>query len=50
MYASRAEVEKAPQAKIEEETPDRVTVSLEGGRYRFHFNKTGDVAWGMLGQ
>ena len=48
MYACDADVEKAPEAVIEEETPDRVTVSLDGGKYRFYFDKTGDVSWELL--
>ena len=47
MYACDATVEKAPEAKVIEETPDKVTVSLEGGKFRFYFAKTGGVAWGM---
>jgi len=48
MYACDAAVEKAPEAKVIEETPDRVTVSLEDGKLKFYFAKTGDVAWGMV--
>ncbi len=47
MYASDAGVEKAPDAKIVEETPDKVTLSLDGGHV-LSFDKTGDVAWQML--
>jgi hypothetical protein len=48
MYATGADVEKAPDAVIESETPDKVIVKLEGGKYRVSFNKTGEVAWEML--
>jgi len=48
MYACDAGVDKVPEALVTEETPERVTVSLEGGRYRFSFAKKGEVAWAML--
>jgi len=48
LYATDADVEKAPGAAIESETPDRLTVTLEGGKYRVYFNKTGEIGWGMV--
>ena len=47
MYATDASVEKAPEAAVESETPDKVSVTLDGGKYRISFNKTGEVGWGM---
>lgn len=47
MYACDADVEEAPEAVIEENTPQRVTISL-GGKYTLYFNKTGPVDWGMV--
>jgi hypothetical protein len=47
MYATDADVEKAPEAAVESETPDKVSVTLDGGKYRIFFNKTGEVGWGM---
>jgi hypothetical protein len=47
MYASDADVDKAPDAKIIEETSDKVTLGLDGGRI-LSFDKTGEVAWQML--
>ena len=48
MYACDAAVEKAPEAKVIEETPDKVTVSLEDGKFKFSFAKTGEVSWNMI--
>jgi hypothetical protein len=48
MYACDANVEKAPEAAVSEDTPDKVTVSLDGGKWKFYFTKTGDVSWGMV--
>lgn len=47
MYACDADVEEAPQAVIEENTPQRVTISL-GSEYKLYFNKTGPVDWGLV--
>ena len=47
MYACDATVEKAPEARVVDETPDTVTVSLEG-KWRATFNKTGEIGWKML--
>ena len=47
MYATDADVEKAPAATIESETADSVTLSLDGGKHRARFNKTGAVGWEM---
>ena len=47
MYACDATVDKAPKAQVSEDTPDKVTVSLEDGKYKLHFAKTGEVTWGM---
>ena len=47
MFACDADVEKAPEAKIVEETPEKVTLSLDGGHV-LSFDKTGEVAWQML--
>ena len=44
MYACDATVEQAPEAKIVGETPEKVTVSLEG-KWKVSFNKTGEVGW-----
>ena len=44
MYACDADVENAPEATVVEETPETVTVSLEG-KWSVTFNKTGDVGW-----
>jgi hypothetical protein len=46
MYACDATVDKAPEAKVVEETSDKVTVNLEG-KWTVVFNKTGDVGWEM---
>jgi hypothetical protein len=48
MYACDATVEKAPAAKITEETADSVTLSLDGGARVLTFNKTGDVAFKLV--
>jgi hypothetical protein len=47
MYACDATVEKAPEAKIVEETPDRVTVSIEG-KWKMSFSKTGEASFKMV--
>jgi hypothetical protein len=47
MYACDATVEKAPEAKILEEAPDKVTVGLEG-KWKVEFSKTGSVTWKMI--
>ena len=47
MYACDADVEKAPEAKIVEETASSVKVDLEG-KWTVTFNKTGEVGWEML--
>jgi hypothetical protein len=46
MYACDADAEKAPQAKIVEDTADKVTLSLEG-KWTMTFSKTGDAGWKM---
>ena len=46
MYACDADVEKAPEARIVEETPDKVTLSLEG-KWKVTFSKTGEAGWKM---
>ena len=48
MYACDAGVEKAPEAKVVDETQGKVTVSLEGGKYKLEFAKFGDVSWKMV--
>jgi hypothetical protein len=48
MYACDATVEKAPEAQVTEETPDKVTISLDGGKHEVTFSKTGEVGWKMV--
>ncbi len=48
MYATDADVDQAPAARIVEETDDSVTVSLDEGAWVVRFNKTGEVAWEMV--
>jgi len=48
MYACDADVEEAPEAVVMEDTPQRVTISLEDGKYKLYFTKTGEVDWGMI--
>lgn len=48
MYACDAGVDKAPAVSLTGDRPDKVTVSLEGGKYKFFFAKTGEAAWGMV--
>jgi hypothetical protein len=48
MYACDATVEKAPESKVTEDTPDKVTVSLDGGKHEVTFNKTGEVGWKLV--
>ena len=47
MYACDATVEKAPEAAVTEDSPEKVTISLEGGKWKMWFAKTGEVAFGM---
>ncbi len=48
LYACNVDVEKAPEVKVTEETPDAVTVSVDNGAHVLRFSKTGDVAWEQL--
>ncbi len=48
MYACGADVEKAPDVKVVEETPETVTVSFDGGNHVATFNKTGEVGWKLV--
>lgn len=44
MYACDATVAKAPEARVTEETPDKVTLSLDG-KWTVSFAKTNDAAY-----
>jgi hypothetical protein len=47
MYACDATVREAPEAKVLEETAERVVVGIEG-KWKASFNKTGEVGWEMV--